>query len=41
MLYRGRSLFVKLEEKNELIPYVMLSLVARGLDCDPVDILGE
>jgi hypothetical protein len=29
------------EERNEPIPYATLRLVARGLDCDPVDILRE
>jgi len=28
-----------IEERNERIPYATLRLVARGLDCDPVDIL--
>lgn len=28
-----------MEERNERIPYATLRLVARGLDCDPVDIL--
>lgn len=30
-----------IEERNEAIPYATLCLVARGLDCDPVDILGS
>ena len=30
-----------IEEQNERVPYSMLRLVARGLDCDPVDILAE
>lgn len=28
-----------IEERNERIPYATLCLLARGLDCDPVDIL--
>lgn len=28
-----------IEERNEPIPYGILRLVARGLDCDPIDIL--
>ena len=30
-----------IEEQSKQIPYSMLRLVARGLDCDPVDILGQ
>ena len=30
-----------IEEKNERIPYSKLRLLARGLDCDPVDILAQ
>ncbi len=29
-----------IEEQCEMIPYATLCLVADGLDCDPVDILG-
>lgn len=29
-----------IEEHCEMIPYATLCLVADGLDCDPVDILG-
>lgn len=28
-----------IEERNEPIPYATLRLVARGLDCDPIDIM--
>lgn len=28
-----------IEERNESVPYATLRLIARGLDCDPVDIL--
>jgi hypothetical protein len=30
-----------IEERNEPIAYDTLCLVAAGLDCDPVDILGN
>lgn len=30
-----------MEEQNERVPWRLLQWVARGLDCDPVDILGE
>ncbi len=30
-----------MEEQSERVPYRVLQLVARGLDCDPVDILAE
>jgi hypothetical protein len=29
-----------IEEENELVPYATLCLVASGLDCDPIDLLG-
>lgn len=29
-----------IEEHNEPIPYATLRLLARGLDCDPVDLLS-
>ena len=29
-----------IEERNEPVSYDMLCLVAAGLDCDPIDILG-
>jgi hypothetical protein len=35
------NLLMGIEEQNELIPYETLRLVARGLDCDPIDISGE
>ncbi len=35
------NLLQHIEEKNESIPYATLCLIARGLDCDPMDILGE
>lgn len=30
-----------IEEENEVVPYATLCLVASGLDCDPVDLLGD
>lgn len=30
-----------IEERNERIPYATLRLVARGLDCDPIDIMVD
>jgi len=30
-----------IEEKNERIPYETLCMIARGLDCDPADLIGE
>jgi hypothetical protein len=35
------NLLMCIEEQNERVPYATLLLIARGLDCDPVDILGE
>lgn len=35
------TLLSGIEEKNERIPYETLRLLADGLDCDPVDILGN
>jgi hypothetical protein len=35
------NLLQSIEEQNERISHDTLSLVARGLDCDPVDISGE
>lgn len=35
------TLLSGIEEKNERIPYATLRLLADGLDCDPVDILGH
>ncbi len=29
-----------IEERNEPVPYETLCLVAAGLGCDPIDILG-
>ena len=34
------NLLAGIEERNEPIPYETLCLVAAGLGCDPVDILG-
>jgi hypothetical protein len=34
------ELLAGIEERNEPIAYDTLCLVAAGLDCDPVDILG-
>lgn len=34
------NLLTGIEEKNEPIPYATLRMIARGLDCDPIDI-GE
>jgi hypothetical protein len=33
-------LLAGIEERNEAVPYDTLCLVAAGLGCDPVDILG-
>lgn len=30
-----------IEERNERVPFATLRLLALGLDCNPVDILGE
>jgi hypothetical protein len=35
------NLLQSIEEQNERVPYATLRLVARGLDCDLVDILSE
>ena len=35
------NLLQHIEEKSKRIPYATLCLLARGLDCDPVDILAE
>ncbi len=34
------NLLAGIEERNERVPYDTLCLVAGGLDCDPIDILG-
>jgi hypothetical protein len=34
------TLLAGIEERNELVPYETLCLVAAGLECDPIDILG-
>ena len=34
------NLLAGIEERNEPIPYDTLCLVAAGLGCDPIDILG-
>ena len=34
------NLLSGIEERNERIPYETLCLVAAGLGCDPIDILG-
>jgi len=34
------NLLSGIEERNEPIPYDTLCLVAAGLGCDPIDILG-
>ena len=34
------DLLLGIEEENEPIPYATLCLVAAGLDCNPIDILG-
>jgi DNA-binding Xre family transcriptional regulator len=33
------NLLQHVEEKNERIPYETLCMIARGLDCDPADLL--
>jgi len=35
------SLLSGIEERAERVPWATLRLVASGLDCDPVDILGH
>lgn len=35
------SLLSGIEEQNEKIPYSTLRIIARGLDCDVVDILAQ
>jgi DNA-binding Xre family transcriptional regulator len=35
------NLLQHIEEKNERIPYETLCMIARGLDCDPADLLAE
>ncbi len=30
-----------IEERDEAVPYATLRLLARGLDCDPVDIMRD
>ena len=35
------NLLQGIEEQNERVPYATLCMLARGLDCDPVDILAE
>jgi transcriptional regulator with XRE-family HTH domain len=35
------NLLQHIEEKNERIPYKTLCMIARGLDCDPTDLLAE
>ncbi len=35
------NLLQGIEEQSERVPYATLRMLARGLDCDPVDILGE
>lgn len=34
------NLLSGIEERNEPVPYETLCLVAAGLGCDPIDILG-
>ena len=33
------NLLQHIEEQNERIPYETLCMIARGLDCDPADLL--
>jgi transcriptional regulator with XRE-family HTH domain len=35
------NLLQHIEEKNERIPYETLCMIARGLDCDPTDLLED
>jgi hypothetical protein len=35
------NLLQGIEEQSERVSYATLRMLARGLDCDPVDILGE
>ncbi len=34
------NLLASIEERNERIPYETLCLVASGLGCDPIDLVG-
>jgi transcriptional regulator with XRE-family HTH domain len=34
------DLLAGIEERNEVIPYATLCLLAAGFDCDPVDLLA-
>lgn len=35
------NLLQHIEEQNERIPYETLCMIARGLDCDPTDLLAD
>ena len=35
------NLLLGIEEQNERIPYTTLCMLARGLDCDPIDITAD
>jgi DNA-binding Xre family transcriptional regulator len=35
------NLLQHIEEQNERIPYETLRMIARGLDCDPAEILAD
>jgi hypothetical protein len=35
------DLLQHIEEKNERIPYETLCMIARGFECDPVDLMTE
>ena len=35
------NLLLGIEEQNERIPYETLCMLARGLDCDPIDITAD
>lgn len=36
-----RNLLEHVEERGERLPYGTLSLIALGLDCNPVELLGD
>ncbi len=35
------NLLQHIEEQNERIPYETLSMIARGLECDPIDLIAD
>ena len=37
----SRNVLQGIEETNERVPYATLCLIALGLDCNPIELLGE